>query len=136
MADYPNINDIKQEVIISTTRSSGPGGQHVNKVETKVILRWRPDDSRVLNDVQKEIIRATGKNKLTKDGEIIISADSKRSQLKNKELAFKKLDRLLSRSFKTKKKRIKTTPGKAEKKKRLDKKRKQSEKKQLRKRIL
>lgn len=130
------MSDIKKEVMISTSRSGGPGGQHVNKVETKVILKWNVQESQTLTELQKEMLLAAHRNKLTKSGEIIVSADSKRSQIKNKELAFKKLDRLLAKAFIKKKKRKPTQPTKAAKKKRLSDKKKQSEKKDLRKRIL
>ena len=132
----PTVKDIKKEITVHTSRSSGPGGQHVNKVETKVVLRWNVKDSMCLSATQKELIQVAFPNKLTKDGEVIVSADSKRSQLKNKEIAFKKLDKLLKKAFLRKKKRLSTNPTRASKKKRLQEKRKLSEKKELRKRIL
>lgn len=134
--DRPSIKDIKKEILVSTSRSGGPGGQHVNKVESKVILKWNVKESQALSEQQKEMLLAEYHNKLTKAGELIVSAESQRSQLKNKELAFKKLDRLLSRAFVKKKKRKPTKPTKAAKKKRLSEKKKHSEKKEMRKRIL
>jgi ribosome-associated protein len=82
------------------------------------------------------MIRAALSSKITKNDEVIVSADSNRSQLRNKELAFKKLDRLLVKTFSKKKKRLPTKPSKAAKKKRLEEKKKQGTKKELRKRIL
>ena len=130
------VDDIKDELVVQTSRGGGPGGQHVNKVETKVVLKWNIGDSNILTDLQKEMIRAANRNKITNQDELHISSEAKRSQLKNKEIAFKKLDRILARSFAPRKHRISTTPTKASKVKRLHSKRKQSEKKEWRRRIL
>lgn len=127
---------ILHEIKFQTSRSSGPGGQHVNKVESKVTLKWCIGESKSFSETQKNIIRIACKTRINKDDELIISSEGFRSQVRNKEITLKKLDRLLAKAFLKKKPRIPTKPGKAAVKKRLDEKRRNSEKKNFRKRVI
>ena len=79
-------NAILQELTFKAIRSSGSGGQHVNKVSSKVELLFNLKESRVLNDVQKERLLTKLKHRLTKDGILILQCGESRSQHKNKEI--------------------------------------------------
>ena len=107
----------------------------MNKVETKVILRWNVKESQILNDIQKRMVLVANKGKLTKSGEVIVTADGERSQLRNKEIAFKKLNKIIAKSFFKKRKRIATKPSRASQAERVKRKKKHSEKKSLRRKI-
>ncbi len=112
--------DILSELKFSFSRSSGPGGQHVNKVNTKVGLHFDIPGSSILLKEKKELLLKKLENKLTKAGVLVLSSQEARSQLANKELVVEKLDRLLQSAFTIKKKRKPTKPTKASNKKRLD----------------
>ena len=123
---------IIKECVFSTARSGGKGGQHVNKVETKVIVKFDIQQSAVLSDHQKEKLVIKLHNKLS-NGVVVISAESTRSQLKNKEIVIQKLMKLLMDGLKEPKKRLPTKISKAKKAARLDQKKSHSQKKSLRK---
>ena len=126
-------DDLLKELTFSTSRSSGPGGQNVNKVETKVELRFSIMLSKVLSDVEKRTVLQKLKNRINSNGELVVTAQTSRSQLQNKQIAIQRLLTLLNDTLKPKKKRIATKPTKASVKRRLESKRKHSEKKSFRK---
>jgi len=127
--------DISKELTFSASKSSGPGGQHVNKVNTKVTLRFDVVNSTLLNEEQKATILKKLTSKITNEGIFILFDQSTRSQIKNKEAVVQKLDRLLKKAFAKRKVRKSTKPTKAAVRKRLDNKKKQSEQKKLRRKI-
>jgi len=127
----PNIEDITSELDFSTSRSSGPGGQNVNKVNSKVTLKWDVVHS-AIEENQRELILRKLHTRLTKAGVLLLSAQDKRSQIQNKEAVLQKLEQLLSKAFTPKKVRRPTKPGKAAKQVRLKEKKFHGEKKKWR----
>ncbi|MGB0404044.1 MAG: alternative ribosome rescue aminoacyl-tRNA hydrolase ArfB [Salibacteraceae bacterium] len=130
-----NIALIISELKITTSRSGGPGGQHANKVETRVQLRFNVFQSEILTEEEKETIKIKCVKKLTNEGDIIVTCEDKRSQLKNKEIALQKLDVLLKKAFEKPKVRKPTKISKAKKAKRLTNKKIHGVKKSLRGRV-
>lgn len=123
------------EITFQTSRSSGPGGQNVNKVESRVELRWHLLDSQVLTDDQKALILEKLGPQLTAEGLLLITAQDDRSQLRNKEIALARFHELLLKSLRRPKPRKATKPGKAAVRKRLEGKKIQGEKKANRRRL-
>jgi ribosome-associated protein len=113
-------------------RSSGPGGQNVNKVATKVILRFDLDGTAALTQTQKRRLRKLAGRRLDANGGILISAQAERSQRQNLDRARASLRRLILKSLVVPKRRVATKPSKAQKRRRLQDKRRQSEKKKRR----
>jgi len=107
----------------------------VNKVNTKVTLKFRVWQSAILSPEQKELIGKKIGTSLTKDGSLILTAQDSRSQLQNKEEVLEKLDRLLTKIFAVTKARKPTKPGKAAKQARIKEKKLRGEKKQWRQKI-
>jgi ribosome-associated protein len=113
----------ENEFVFQASRSSGPGGQNVNKVSSKVELRFNINDSQLLSDEEKLIVAEKLSNKMNKLGEIVLVAQTDRSQLKNKEKVIGKFYLLLERALIPPKKRYKTRPTKASIERRLESKR-------------
>ena len=128
---YINESELKESFI----RSSGPGGQHVNKVATAVQLRFNAKTS---GNISKEVynrLRTIAGSKLTEDGNLIIVSREHRSQSQNRRVALDKLITLLQQAAKKPKRRKKTRPSRASVEKRLRNKRFQSQKKKSRRNI-
>ena len=133
LKDILKDRDFSPEFTITASRSSGPGGQNVNKVSTKVELRFSIMQSTLLTEEEKEIIQTNLSAKINSEGEIVLVSQSERSQLMNKEKAIEKFYALVNKALTPVKKRKPTKPSLAAKEKRLEEKRILSEKKERRK---
>ncbi|HAB27767.1 MAG TPA: aminoacyl-tRNA hydrolase, partial [Xanthomarina gelatinilytica] len=93
------------ELTFKAIRSSGAGGQHVNKVASKVVLNFNLKQSEVFSEAQKNLLLNNLSNRLTTDGILILQSDESRSQHKNKELVVKRFLDLIKQGLKVPKKR-------------------------------
>ncbi len=129
MIDESLIKELKFKAI----RSSGSGGQHVNKVASKVELQFDVQNSSLLNEEEKEILLEKLKNRLSKEGILVLQCGESRSQHKNKTLVIDRFFSILSEALKVEIERKPTKIPKQVKLKRLKNKRQHSEKKANRK---
>ena len=123
----------EHELQIDFVRSSGPGGQKVNKTSSKAQLRWNVGASASFSEEQKARIREAAGNRLNADDEIVLSADTERSQLQNRADVVARLERLVAHALTPKKERKETKVPRSQKRKRLEGKRRDAEKKRMRK---
>jgi ribosome-associated protein len=135
MDNIVNIPDLSSEFQFLTSRSSGPGGQNVNKVNSKVELRFDVQNSQLFTDEQKEILLSKLASKISSDGILSIVSQIDRSQLANKEDAIRKFYLLITKSLQPVKRRKRTKPTITSVEKRLTGKRIKSEIKQNRQKI-
>lgn len=131
--DELRIRNLEYEFVFSTSRSSGPGGQNVNKVSTKVELRFNLRFSPNFSEEEKKLVFSKLKNKINKEDEIILVSQSERTQLMNKIAVTQKFYDLVSKSLTIPLKRRSTRPTFTSKLKRLESKRYHSELKKRRK---
>lgn len=128
-----NTENIIKELNFKAIRSSGAGGQHVNKTSSKIELTFDLENSESLNDNEKEILKNKLSSKLTKENSLILFCEETRSQHRNKEIAIKRFLELIKTNLIRPKKRQKTKPSKASVKKGIEKNKRSSLKKILRK---
>ena len=124
---------LQTELDFKAVRSSGAGGQNVNKVSTKVILNWNTSLTTSLNEDEMLRVQEKLANRINKEGVFILECDETRSQLKNKELVTKRFISLIENALIISKKRIATKIPKSVIRKRLNDKKLNSDKKENRK---
>ncbi len=125
----PDYEALKLELTFKAVKSSGPGGQHVNKTASKIILNFDLENSQALSEEEKARILIKLASRITNSVEIILESGETRSQHKNKELVTTRFLELIQKAIKKEKPRKKTRPTKASKLKRLRSKKIKSEKK-------
>lgn len=126
--------DLSPEFVFTASRSSGPGGQHANKVSTRIELRFSIADSKLLSADEKERLLHKLAHRISKDGYLIVAVQETRSQLQNKALAIAQCYKLIEKALLKPKTRRATKPTRASQLKRLEKKRYDSAKKASRRR--
>lgn len=127
------VDVLLKELRFKAIRSSGPGGQHVNKTATKIEVSFDVYASEALSDSEKELLTSRLASKITLTGTLLLQCGETRSQLRNKNIVTERLLELLSQNLIVPKVRKKRRPSKNSKEKRLKLKRDQSQKKANRK---
>ena len=128
----PGVRIPASELEVSAITGSGPGGQHVNRSATRIVLRWNVQRSTALTDDQRSRLVAKLAARIDNDGWIRIVSGEFRSQLQNRRAAFERLATLLSRALVVQKTRRPTKPTKASVERRLTEKKQRAEKKRMR----
>lgn len=128
----PGVWVVRKDLHFTFSRSSGPGGQAVNKLSTRATLRVSPNDIHGLDDAARNRLRALAGKRLKQDDQILIDAETHRSQLDNKSACLEKFTAMVRAAMRKPKVRRKLKPTRSMIEKRLASKRKMSEKKSLR----
>lgn len=121
-----------EEVAFTTSRSGGPGGQNVNKLETRVTLRFDLAGSAALSEEQKARLRERLATRITRDGILQVTSQRHRTQAANREAAVERFAELLRENLREEPPRKKTRPSRAAKARRLEGKRRRSQRKRER----
>jgi ribosome-associated protein len=129
MPNLPDTDLLLNECRFEATRSSGKGGQNMNKVSTKVILLFNVLESNILNEEQKEVFLSELHTRISKHGIFRISSGCERTQLANRKLVIEKFITLVEKAFETEEERIATKPTRSSKLKRIEGKKALSDKK-------
>ncbi|MHC5354775.1 alternative ribosome rescue aminoacyl-tRNA hydrolase ArfB [Myroides sp. LJL115] len=124
-----------KELSFKAVRSGGAGGQHVNKVSSKVVLFFDIEQSKVLNEQQKSLVKSKLSSRINKEGILVLESDKTRSQIKNKEIAFYRLLLIIQGALVEDKPRKDTKIPYSKLIKRKENKVRNSQKKELRKKI-
>ncbi|AYO56891.1 aminoacyl-tRNA hydrolase [Chryseobacterium sp. 6424] len=127
------MRDFSKELSYKTSRSSGAGGQNVNKVETSVTVMWKIAQSALFQEDEKNLITAKLSNRVNQEGVLQLTVSEARTQIQNKKAATEKILELVNKSLLQPKKRKPTKPSKGQIEKRLQAKKQRSEKKDNRK---
>jgi len=123
----PSLRIPGSELLIEFSRSTGPGGQHVNKVETRVTICFDIDSSTVLNGHQRGLLKERLRSRINKDGILRVSCEESRSQAGNRELVRTRFVEVLRQALKSQKKRIPTKATRASQRRRMDQKKKRGD---------
>jgi ribosome-associated protein len=124
----------EDELRLQAVRSSGPGGQHVNKTSTKIELRWNVQESAALSDAQRERLLDKLASRLDASAELRLTCDETRSQKRNREIVLERLQRIVKEALHVPKRRKKTRATAGSKKRRLKEKKERGEIKKMRRR--